>query len=78
MEAGLSRRSGDVTSSKTLGDSPVTQSFRRASVAPVSAHSEDPYEALVPTVADCLAVLEQAYPPRWAESWDAVGLSVGE
>jgi dinuclear metal center YbgI/SA1388 family protein len=29
-------------------------------------------------VADCLAVLEHAYPPSWAESWDAVGLSVGE
>ena len=29
-------------------------------------------------MADCLAVLEQAYPPRWAESWDAVGLSVGD
>ena len=29
-------------------------------------------------MADCLSVLEEAYPPRWAESWDAVGLSVGE
>jgi dinuclear metal center YbgI/SA1388 family protein len=30
------------------------------------------------TVADCVAALEAAYPPGFAESWDAVGLSVGE
>ncbi|MDT3443458.1 MULTISPECIES: Nif3-like dinuclear metal center hexameric protein [unclassified Pseudofrankia] len=30
------------------------------------------------TVADCVAALEDAYPPGFAESWDAVGLSVGE
>jgi dinuclear metal center YbgI/SA1388 family protein len=30
------------------------------------------------TVADCVAALEEAYPPGFAESWDAVGLSVGE
>jgi dinuclear metal center YbgI/SA1388 family protein len=44
----------------------------------VSAHADAPSAAEVPTVADCLAVLEHAYPPGWAESWDAVGLSVGE
>ncbi|WP_261557882.1 Nif3-like dinuclear metal center hexameric protein [Frankia tisae] len=30
------------------------------------------------TVGDCVAVLEQAYPPAWAQSWDAVGLAVGD
>jgi dinuclear metal center YbgI/SA1388 family protein len=30
------------------------------------------------TVADCVAALEGAYPPGFAESWDSVGLSVGE
>ncbi|OHV41452.1 Nif3-like dinuclear metal center hexameric protein [Pseudofrankia sp. EUN1h] len=30
------------------------------------------------TVADCVAAIEDAYPPGFAESWDAVGLSVGE
>ncbi len=29
------------------------------------------------TVADCLAVLDAAYDPRWAEEWDAVGLTAG-
>lgn len=30
------------------------------------------------TVWDCVRVLESHYDPRWAESWDAVGLSVGD
>lgn len=30
------------------------------------------------TVGDCVRVLESHYDPRWAESWDAVGLSVGD
>ncbi len=29
------------------------------------------------TVADCLAVLDRAYDPAWAEEWDAVGLTAG-
>nr|WP_035922887.1 Nif3-like dinuclear metal center hexameric protein [Frankia sp. QA3] len=32
----------------------------------------------VATVGDCVAVLEQAFPPAWAQSWDAVGLAVGD
>ncbi|KQC39316.1 NGG1p interacting factor NIF3 [Frankia sp. ACN1ag] len=32
----------------------------------------------VATVSDCVAVLEQAFPPAWAQSWDAVGLAVGD
>jgi dinuclear metal center YbgI/SA1388 family protein len=31
-----------------------------------------------PTVADTVAALEQRYPPAWAESWDRVGLVLGE
>ncbi|WP_018635055.1 Nif3-like dinuclear metal center hexameric protein [Parafrankia elaeagni] len=34
--------------------------------------------SLVATVRDCVSVLEACYPPAWAESWDAVGLSVGD
>ncbi len=30
------------------------------------------------TVGDCIAELERCYPPSWAESWDAVGLAVGD
>jgi dinuclear metal center YbgI/SA1388 family protein len=30
------------------------------------------------TVRDCVAVLEAAFPPAWAQSWDAVGLAVGD
>lgn len=30
------------------------------------------------TLQDCLDVLERAYDPRWAESWDAVGLVSGD
>ncbi len=30
------------------------------------------------TVGDCVAVLERVYPPAWAQSWDAVGLAVGD
>lgn len=56
----------------------MPHSFRRVTVAPVSSHAEAVSTAAIPTVADCLAVLEEAYPPGWAESWDAVGLSVGE
>src|SRR3954447_2870584 len=52
--------------------------FRRVTVAPVSPHSGAPSVPAITTVADCLSVLEHAYPPAWAESWDAVGLSVGE
>ena len=44
----------------------------------MSASAGNPSKSDVPNVADCLSVLEEAYPPRWAESWDAVGLSVGE
>lgn len=29
-------------------------------------------------LADVAAVLEQLYDPRWAESWDAVGLVAGD
>ena len=32
----------------------------------------------MPTVADVLAVLDRAYPPHTAESWDAVGLVCGD
>jgi dinuclear metal center YbgI/SA1388 family protein len=31
-----------------------------------------------PTVQECVDVLERAYDPGWAESWDAVGLVVGD
>jgi dinuclear metal center YbgI/SA1388 family protein len=30
------------------------------------------------TVADVMAVLDERYPPAWAEDWDRVGLVVGE
>lgn len=30
------------------------------------------------TVADVVAALDRHYPPTWAESWDAVGLAVGD
>ncbi|WP_322780072.1 Nif3-like dinuclear metal center hexameric protein [Frankia sp. Cas4] len=30
------------------------------------------------TVADCIAELDRSYPPSWAQSWDAVGLTVGD
>jgi dinuclear metal center YbgI/SA1388 family protein len=30
------------------------------------------------TVGDCAAVLDALFPPGWAESWDAVGLAVGD
>jgi dinuclear metal center YbgI/SA1388 family protein len=30
------------------------------------------------TLADCLALLDAAYDPSWAESWDAVGLVLGD
>lgn len=32
----------------------------------------------MPTVADAIALLEHAYPPHLAESWDAVGLVCGD
>ncbi|WP_068925179.1 Nif3-like dinuclear metal center hexameric protein [Planobispora rosea] len=32
----------------------------------------------MPTLADVVEVLESAYDPRWAESWDAVGLVCGD
>ncbi|BCB84091.1 hypothetical protein Psuf_014040 [Phytohabitans suffuscus] len=31
-----------------------------------------------PTVADVAAILDARYPPSWAESWDRVGLVLGE
>ncbi len=31
-----------------------------------------------PSVAECVAELERCYPPSWAQSWDAVGLAVGD
>lgn len=31
-----------------------------------------------PTVADVVATLDSRYPPSWAESWDRVGLVLGE
>ncbi|MFX0594474.1 Nif3-like dinuclear metal center hexameric protein [Melissospora conviva] len=31
-----------------------------------------------PTVADVVAALERRFPPAWAESWDRVGLVLGE
>src|SRR5947209_8518296 len=31
-----------------------------------------------PTLRDCIEVLERDYDPRWAESWDAVGLVSGD
>ncbi|GFJ85596.1 hypothetical protein Phou_097760 [Phytohabitans houttuyneae] len=31
-----------------------------------------------PTVADVVATLDARYPPSWAESWDRVGLVLGE
>lgn len=31
-----------------------------------------------PTVTDVVAVLEERYPPAWAEDWDRVGLVLGE
>ena len=31
-----------------------------------------------PTLAEVIAVLEDAYPPALAESWDAVGLVAGD
>jgi dinuclear metal center YbgI/SA1388 family protein len=34
--------------------------------------------ALRATVGDCVDVLEGAYDPSWAQSWDAVGLTVGD
>src|ERR1700712_1399706 len=33
---------------------------------------------MIPTLRDCLDVLEAAYDPRWAESWDDVGLVTGD
>ncbi|AXI77322.1 Nif3-like dinuclear metal center hexameric protein [Peterkaempfera bronchialis] len=32
----------------------------------------------MPTLSDVISVLDQLYPPRWAESWDAVGLVCGD
>jgi len=32
----------------------------------------------VPTVAEIVGCLDQLYPPRWAEPWDAVGLACGD
>lgn len=32
----------------------------------------------MPTLSDVVTVLERAYDPRWAESWDAVGLVCGD
>ncbi len=29
-------------------------------------------------MAECVAELERCYPPSWAQSWDAVGLAVGD
>lgn len=37
-----------------------------------------PMTAALPTLRDCLDVLEAAYDPRWAESWDTVGLVIGD
>ncbi|AEH10349.1 NGG1p interacting factor 3 protein, NIF3 [Candidatus Protofrankia datiscae] len=31
-----------------------------------------------PSVAECVAELERCYPPSWAQSWDTVGLAVGD
>ena len=33
---------------------------------------------VTPTVGDAVAVLDELYDPRWAESWDAVGLVTGD
>ena len=33
---------------------------------------------MTPTVGDAVAVLDELYDPRWAESWDAVGLVTGD
>lgn len=35
-------------------------------------------ELRVPTVGDVVGLIEAMYDPRWAESWDAVGLAVGD
>ncbi|WP_354640021.1 Nif3-like dinuclear metal center hexameric protein [Kitasatospora camelliae] len=32
----------------------------------------------MPKLSDVIAVLEELYPPQWAESWDAVGLVCGD
>ncbi|MER5638488.1 Nif3-like dinuclear metal center hexameric protein [Kitasatospora sp. NPDC002227] len=32
----------------------------------------------MPKLSDVISVLEELYPPRWAESWDAVGLVCGD
>ena len=32
----------------------------------------------MPKLSDVIAVLEEIYPPQWAESWDAVGLVCGD
>ncbi|MDH6131925.1 dinuclear metal center YbgI/SA1388 family protein [Kitasatospora sp. MAA4] len=32
----------------------------------------------MPKLSDVISVLEERYPPRWAESWDAVGLVCGD
>ncbi|MGW4697863.1 Nif3-like dinuclear metal center hexameric protein [Kitasatospora cineracea] len=32
----------------------------------------------MPKLSDVIAVLEEVYPPQWAESWDAVGLVCGD
>ncbi|MEU9126533.1 Nif3-like dinuclear metal center hexameric protein [Kitasatospora sp. NPDC048540] len=32
----------------------------------------------MPKLSDVITVLEEVYPPRWAESWDAVGLVCGD
>ncbi|BCB79014.1 Nif3-like dinuclear metal center hexameric protein [Phytohabitans flavus] len=37
-----------------------------------------PDTTVEPTVADVVAILDRRYPPSWAESWDRVGLVLGE
>jgi dinuclear metal center YbgI/SA1388 family protein len=40
--------------------------------------AQPPARTDVPTVTDVAAVIEERYPPAWAEDWDRVGLVLGE
>ena len=44
----------------------------------VGVTSQETATSRPPSVAEVVAVLEELYPPRWAEDWDAVGLVVGD
>ena len=60
----------------------TTDDGSTAAAAPAAAGTAAPQSGDRPrtavTVADCVAALEAAYPPGFAESWDAVGLAVGD